>query len=115
MSSSISITNAEHYVWGGNSDGWHLLKHEDVSIIQERVPPGGREVMHYHEKSRQFFYMLQGEGTVVLEEGRVALPGGSGLEIAPLTRHRFENNSEADVIFLVISVPRSHGDRVNTE
>jgi len=111
----VSVSNAEHYTWRGKSDGWHLLKHDDLSVIQERVPAGGREVMHYHERSRQFFYVLQGEGSLALEDQKVILRSGEGLEIAPGIRHRFENNSESEVIFLVISAPGSHGDRINVE
>jgi hypothetical protein len=51
-----SIENAEHYIWGEICDGWHLLKHDGMSVIQERVPAGGAEVMHHHNVSRQFFY-----------------------------------------------------------
>ncbi len=29
----ISIEKAEHYLWGGNCDGWHLLKRDDMSVI----------------------------------------------------------------------------------
>ena len=61
----ISIENAEHYIWGEISDGWHLVKREDLSIIQERVPAGGAEVMHYHKTARQFFYTLDANGRVV--------------------------------------------------
>ena len=111
----VSIANAEHYLWGGNSDGWHLLKRDDISVIQERVPAGKAETMHYHKISRQFFYILEGEGQISLENKQVSLQKGEGLEIAPLVKHRFENNSNSDVIFLVISVPKSHGDRVNVE
>ncbi len=111
----VSISNAEHYLWGASSDGWHFLKRDDISIIQERVPAGGKEVMHYHERSRQFFYLLEGEGQIVFEDQVVSLSKGQGLEILPLIKHRFENNSSMEVIFLVISMPKSHGDRVNVE
>jgi mannose-6-phosphate isomerase-like protein (cupin superfamily) len=111
----VSTDSAEHYLWGKNSDGWHLLKRDDVSVIQERVSAGTAEVMHYHKISRQFFYILEGQGQMVLEKGQISLHKGEGLEIAPLVKHRFENNSNADVIFLVISVPKSHGDRINVE
>ena len=108
-----SIENAKHYVWGGNCDGWHLLKRNDVSLIQERVPPGGSEVMHYHERARQFFYVFAGEGTMVFEDHEVILQKGQGLEVAPLTKHQFKNSSPEDVHFLVISVPPIGGDRIN--
>jgi mannose-6-phosphate isomerase-like protein (cupin superfamily) len=110
---SISIENAEHYIWGGNCDGWHLLKREGMSVIQERVPAGGSEVMHYHERARQFFYILEGEGTMSFEDREVILGKGQGLEVVPLTKHQFKNNSQAEVHFLVISVPSTRGDRVN--
>ena len=31
----VSINNAEHYKWGRASDGWHLLKQDDLSVIDE--------------------------------------------------------------------------------
>jgi mannose-6-phosphate isomerase-like protein (cupin superfamily) len=111
----VSITSAEHYSWGDNADGWHLLKRDDVSVIQERVPAGKTEVMHYHKISRQFFYILEGEGQIRLEADLLSLHKGEGLEIAPFVKHRFENNSNSDVVFLVISVPKSYGDRINVE
>jgi mannose-6-phosphate isomerase-like protein (cupin superfamily) len=109
----ISIENAEHYLWGGNCDGWHLLKRDDMSVIQERVPAGGAEVMHYHERAQQFFYILQGEGSMVFEDHELTLGKGQGLEILPMVKHQFKNKSQADVYFLVISVPSTRGDRVN--
>lgn len=110
---AISIQNAEHYIWGEVYDGWHLLKRDDMSVIQERVPAGGAEVMHYHNVSRQFFYILEGQGTMVLEEQTVVLEKGQGIEIAPEVKHQFKNQSNADVDFLVVSVPTTRGDRVN--
>jgi mannose-6-phosphate isomerase-like protein (cupin superfamily) len=109
----MSIENAEHYVWGEICDGWHLLKRDDMSVIQERVPAGGAEVMHYHNVARQFFYILDGQGTMVFEDREVTLNKGQGLEIPPRVKHQFKNQSDADVHFLVISVPSTRGDRVN--
>jgi len=109
----VSIENTEHYIWGEICDGWHLLKRDDLSIIRERVPVGAAEVIHYHTKARQFFYILDGEGTMDFEDRQVVLHQGEGLEIPPQVRHQFRNQSNADVHFLVISVPTTRGDRVN--
>jgi len=111
----VSVLNAEHYQWGEQCDGWHLLKRNDVSVIQERVPAGKAEIMHYHKISRQFFYILEGEAQMRFENKIVPLHKGEGLEIAPFAKHCFENNSSADVIFLVTSMPKSRGDRINVE
>jgi len=111
----ISIENAEHYMWGEICDGWHLLKRDDMSVIQERVPAGGVEIMHYHNMARQFFYILDGQGTMVFEDREVVLAKGQGLEISPQIKHQFKNQSNADVHFLVISVPATRNDRVNQD
>jgi len=109
----ISVENAEHYVWGEVCDGWHLLKRGDMNVIQERVPAGGAEVMHYHNVARQFFYILEGEGTMVFEDRQVKLTKGEGLEIPPQIKHQFINQSNAEVHFLVISIPTTRGDRID--
>jgi mannose-6-phosphate isomerase-like protein (cupin superfamily) len=109
----ISIENAEHYIWGENCDGWHLLKRHAMSVIQERVPPGSAEVMHYHEQARQFFYMLEGEGTISFEDHEIILQRGQSLEIPPMVKHQLKNNLQMDVHFLVFSVPSTRGDRIN--
>src|SRR5215216_361074 len=111
----VSIENAEHYVWGENCDGSHLLKRDDMSIIQERVPAGGVEVMHYHNAARQFFYILEGEATIAFEDHKVILRKGEGMEIYPQLKHQFKNHSGADVYFLVISLPSTRGDRTNID
>lgn len=109
----ISIENAEHYIWGENCAGWHLLQRADMSVIQECVPAGGAEVMHYHEQARQFFYVIDGEGTMAFEDHVVILEKGKGIEIEPMVKHQLRNNSQSDVHFLVISVPSTRGDRIN--
>ncbi|RPJ25094.1 MAG: cupin domain-containing protein [Chloroflexi bacterium] len=109
----ISIENPEHYIWGGNCDGWHLLKRDDMSVIQERVPAGCAEVRHSHERARQFFHILEGMGTVIFEDREINLEKGKGMEIEPMVKHQFINNSQADVHFLVISIPSTRRDRVN--
>ena len=111
----ISTSNAEHYKWGENSDGWHLLKRDDVSVIQELVPAGQAEVNHRHNISRQFFYILAGVGTMQIGDDSITLIQGDAVEIPPGTAHQFRNDSAEDVSFLVNSFPKSHGDRINLE
>ena len=109
----ISINNAEHYIWGEVCDGWHLLKRDDLSVIQERVPPGKFEGKHLHRKARQFFYILSGEATMMLGDQAIHLCASEGIEIPPGAIHQFRNDSNEEVVFLVISCPKSHGDREN--
>jgi mannose-6-phosphate isomerase-like protein (cupin superfamily) len=111
----IDKSKAEHYNWGEGCDGWHLLKNENLSIIQERVPPGKQEKRHFHTKSRQFFYILRGKAAIEMDETIYQLQTGQSIEIPPGVPHQFMNQSSVEVEFLVISSPKSHGDRTDLE
>ncbi|MVM34061.1 cupin domain-containing protein [Spirosoma sp. HMF4905] len=108
----ISTQNAEHYTWGDQCDGWHLVKSDSLSIIQERMPPGTVEVKHYHQKSHQFFFVLAGEATMEIGQETIHLKANEGIEIPPLVPHQMRNDSSNDVVFTVTSMPKSHGDRI---
>ena len=83
-----SQANAEHYVWGADCDGWHLLKHPDLSVIQERVPPGRGEVKHFHSKARQYFLVLKGRASLEFDDGTVTFGPGEGVHVPPGVSHR---------------------------
>jgi len=108
----INRQTAEHYVWGPNCDGWHLVKQPELSVIEERMLPDTSEVRHHHMQARQFFYALSGELTLEVEGREYVLGPGDGLEIHPGQKHHAFNRSGSDVRMLVISQPPSHGDRV---
>jgi quercetin dioxygenase-like cupin family protein len=109
----INYQNSSHYIWGENCDGWHLLNTPALSVIQERVPPGGSEVRHSHQTAQQFFYILSGTAIMEMDGQNYTLQAGDGIHIPPQTPHQFRNESDAEVVFLVISQPHSHGDRIN--
>jgi quercetin dioxygenase-like cupin family protein len=115
MINPSDISNAEHYVWGEVCDGWHLLKHTELSVIQERVPSGASEVKHFHSLARQFFYVLSGRATLELEGKSVSFGAGQGVHVPPGIAHRFLNNANEEVVFLVISSPATAGDRTNLQ
>ena len=110
---AVSRDNAEHYRWGVDCDGWHLVKDAQLSVIEEFMPPGAAEIRHHHERSQQFFYILTGEVFMEINGQNTLLPAGSGVRILPGTRHQIRNPSSVPVRFLVISQPPSHGDRID--
>jgi mannose-6-phosphate isomerase-like protein (cupin superfamily) len=108
----VSITNAEHYIWGEKCDGWHLAKTSNLSVIQEKVPHGCSEIRHYHERSEQFFYVLSGIATIEVSGETFNLSPGNGIHVEAGMPHKLSNEQEHDLTFLVVSTPPSHGDRV---
>lgn len=108
----ISKENAEHYIWGDKCDGWYLVNKHDLSIIHERMPIDTVEIRHYHEKSRQFFFVLKGTATLEVNGVLEQITSFEGVEVPPNTPHQMMNRSNEDVEFLVISQPTTKGDRV---
>ncbi len=109
----IDKTIAEHYKWGQDCNGWHLVKSKSLSVIQELMPPYTSEILHKHVNSRQFFFILSGEAIIEIEGEKQILQQGQGIEIAPGITHQMFNKNNKDLSFLVISCPPSHGDRIN--
>ena len=108
-----NIENSEHYIWGNNCDGWHLLKTNSLSIIQEKMPSQTDESLHFHNKAQQFFYILKGTATFEVNDEMFEVQENNGFHIQPNEKHRIFNKTEKDLEFLVISEPKSHGDRIN--
>jgi mannose-6-phosphate isomerase-like protein (cupin superfamily) len=108
-----SIENAENYKWGNNCDGWHLLKSDTLSVIQERMSPDTSEQLHYHNKSQQLFFILSGIAHFEIGEKSFVVKANQSIHIPAMIKHRISNINLEELHFLVISEPKSHGDRVN--
>lgn len=108
----INKQNAEHYKWGENCDGWHLVKNQDLSVIHERMPLNASEIKHYHQHSRQFFFVLSGTVIIEVDGKEITLHPHEGIEVPPRVSHQVFNKSNNEVEFIVISQPTSRGDRV---
>lgn len=108
----IGRVNAVHYYWKEICDGWHFVNRDDLSVIAEKMPPHTEEDMHYHRHSRQFFYILSGCATMNFSDRTETVNAGEGIEIAPGESHQMANKTDDDLEFLVVSMPKSHGDKV---
>jgi mannose-6-phosphate isomerase-like protein (cupin superfamily) len=110
-----NVEISEHYRWGGVCDGYRLLDHPDLSVIAERIPPGAGELRHVHARARQFFFVLRGRLEIEIGECRFDLRAEDSLEVPPEQPHRVSNVGEVEAVFLVVSAPSTHGDRIDLE
>ncbi|MEN0051738.1 MAG: cupin domain-containing protein [Bacteroidota bacterium] len=106
-----SKANSEHYNWGNKCSGWHLVQTPSLSIIEELMPPNTQEQLHYHEFAQQFFRILKGKATFVIENEVIEVEAGNGIHILPKVKHRIRNDQVENLEFLVISEPTTRGDR----
>jgi mannose-6-phosphate isomerase-like protein (cupin superfamily) len=56
---------------------------------------------------------LTGEAVIEVDGESKILQAQQGIEIAPGVVHQFRNESSSEVTFLVVSAPKSHGDRID--
>ncbi|MGO1245062.1 MAG: cupin domain-containing protein [Sphingobacterium sp.] len=105
--------NSQHYKWGADCNGWHLVKTKTLSIIQERIPPGSAEKLHYHTYAQQFFYILNGTATFEVDGKTYEVTENQGFHVLPEQKHRILNRTDVQLEFMVTSQPKSHGDRVD--
>lgn len=108
-------SNSAHYKWGADCDGWHLVQTDTLSIIQEKMPPGTSEILHYHEHAQQFFFILKGTASFEVDGHTVIVQAGQGFHILAKSKHRIANETDKDLEFIVTSQPKSHGDRIPLE
>jgi quercetin dioxygenase-like cupin family protein len=109
----VNAANAEHYCWGEGCDAWYLVRTPELTVIEEQMPPGASEKPHQHARARQFFFVLAGELTLVVDASTHTLSCGVGLEIGPGEVHEAINRGTDAVRFLVTSQPPSHEDRID--
>jgi mannose-6-phosphate isomerase-like protein (cupin superfamily) len=102
-----------HYTWGGDCDGWNLVDDAGLSVKLERMPPGMSEQLHFHERAKQFFFILEGEAVFEIDEEIVLVHEGEGLSILPNQKHRIINSTGTDLEFILSSQPSTSGDRIN--
>jgi len=100
-------------IYGGdNCDGWRLINEEDRSVIHERMPSKTSEVRHFHNYSKQFFFVLSGTMTIEVNGIEYSLKEHEGIEVTPKDGHQVMNKTDNDIEFLVISQPNTRNDRV---
>lgn len=102
----ISRGTARHSVWDDVCDAYHLVDRSDLGVVEEIVPPGARGRPHQHARSREFFYVLDGEATIVLGPREVRVGERSGVEVPAGTRHQVRNDGDQELRLLVVSSPR---------
>jgi mannose-6-phosphate isomerase-like protein (cupin superfamily) len=105
----------QHYRWGIDCDGWNLVDEDALSVKQELMPAGTKELKHYHQTAQQFFYILNGQAQFEIEDSIIEVNQGEGLHIEAGKKHCIINESSQDLEFILCSQPSTRNDRINCE
>ncbi|MGN6802553.1 MAG: cupin domain-containing protein [Ginsengibacter sp.] len=107
--------NSPHYVWGNNCDSWILSENASLSVKQETMPAGSKELLHFHSKCQQYFFILKGIATFYVDKEKLIVHQNQGIYIQQNSQHFIANETNEKIEFLVISQPAINNDRTNLE
>jgi len=106
---------SRHYQWGNQCAGWNLVDEEALSIKLESMPPGTREIPHFHHHAQQFFFILKGSATIEIENEELIISANEGILIKPFQKHKISNAGATVLEFMLVSQPSTANDRQNLE
>ena len=95
-----------------------LLAHRNSAICNQSlaeatVPPGVITQLHYHPKTEEIYYILSGSGLMEIDGQTRPVGVGDAIAIPPGCKHRIENPSQTDLVFLCCCAPGyEHSDTV---
>lgn len=75
------------------------------SLAEARVSPGKATIQHYHIKSEEIYYILQGKAKIRVEGELRDVAEGDGIAIMPGQSHRIWNSGAEELVFLCCCSP----------
>jgi len=86
------------------------------SLAEARLPPGLSTTPHYHPRTEEIYYILEGQGTMRVGDEVQAVGRGDAIAIPPGAEHEITNAGEAVLKFLCCCAPGyEHDDTVLTK
>lgn len=68
-----------------------------------RYRPGeGAAYVHRHKFQEEVFITVQGNGSIILDGKRVAMPEGTVLRVSPTVYRAIGNDSNKDVVYMIL-------------
>jgi uncharacterized cupin superfamily protein len=68
-----------------------------------RYKPGqGATYVHRHKVQEEVFLTVQGNGTIILDGKRIAMPEGTIVRVGPTVYRAIGNDSKNDVVYMIL-------------
>ncbi len=77
----------------------------EQSLAEAILPVGASTIAHYHPKTEEIYYLLQGQALMCIEDERREISEGDAVAIPAGKRHQIKNVSGIELLFLCCCVP----------
>lgn len=89
---------------------------KNQSLAEATVPVSSITKEHFHKKTEEIYYILQGKGKMLIEDETRNVTVGDAIAILPGKRHKIQNTGEVPLVFLCCCAPcYEHEDTVLTK
>jgi len=105
-----NFRNMQAKEWALGCFAWEYLSIKELSINLEKMAPRSKSEPHVHKTSRQVFFIIKGEARFYLADKEHALKLFDGIEVPPNQKHWIVNASDEELLFLLVSSPRTEDD-----
>lgn len=116
-----NLASVKPFTTKDGSEIRELLAHRNSCIQQQslaeaRLVAGASTTPHYHAKTEEIYYILQGQGVMHIGEESSQVGPGDAIAIPPGQVHHIENLGSAVLTFLCCCAPPyEHEDTVLVE
>lgn len=86
------------------------------SLAEARLPVGAATTPHYHAKTEEIYYILQGRARMHIDEETAEVTVGDAIAIPPGATHQIVNTGNETLVFLCCCAPcYEHADTTLVE
>ena len=116
-----SIHEVPAFTTKDGSEIRELLAHRNSvirnqTLAEARLPPGKSSTPHYHVRTEEIYYILEGTGRMQIGQSVRGVVAGDAIAIPPGSVHQISNTGPDTLKFLCCCAPGyEHDDTVLTE
>jgi len=75
------------------------------SLAEEILPPGASVTPHHHEVIEEIYYVIEGEGVMLIDDEERKVGEGDAIYIPRFARHTLTNTGEKQMKILLVCGP----------
>lgn len=88
-----------------NADFLERTGSENLAARLWRMPPKSANTLHKHVRQEEFYLVLEGTGKIRVGDETLTVPKHGGILVGPDQLRQVFNDTEADVLWLVVGAP----------
>jgi mannose-6-phosphate isomerase-like protein (cupin superfamily) len=88
-----------------NADYLERTGSENLGVRLWRLPPWSANTLHKHIRAEEFYFVLEGVGSLRVGDKTLTVPKYGGVLVGPDELRQVFNDTENDVLWLIVGAP----------